>query len=394
MKDEPESISPEEISLHVPPVGPDEDMVCLARGTALPSYFGPYGGQFVPELLLDSLQDLEKCFIHAKDDPEFWRQYESHLTAMTDRREESFQIDDEYGLSGLGATVWQLQNTAPTSHSPARYRLYSTLGQILLACRLGKKRILAETTCEADAVATATLCARLGVHCILFIGARDLGRCPELSAQIDQIGGTIITASCGGQVVRDAINAALQHWIADLDESHYVPSFAIGPHPYPTIVRSFQTRFGTEMWELALSLIGKSPDVVVMNATAGHATMALVSGLMDTESIDLVLIDSRERKLEASPGVFHGSWTEVQQDKAGQVPGPSDPRSHGYCTYPALEPEVNHWISTGKARLVACGGKLNPKLHDHNPAGGWIIHVAKGLANQHQKGHNILAIVS
>lgn len=126
-----------------------------------------------------------------------------------------------------------------------------------------------------------------------------------------------------------------------------------------------------------------------MNATTGHATVALVSSFMDVKNIDLVLLDSRKRILDISPGVFHGSWTEVEQYKDGQVPGPGNPQSHGYCTYPALEPEVSHWISTGKLRLVSCGD-----LHDSPPADSWVVHVARELASQHQQGHNILVIES
>ncbi|KAJ5372099.1 hypothetical protein N7517_004105 [Penicillium concentricum] len=374
-----------QLSIHHPTVNSSAGTPCLAQETILPSHFGPYGGQYVPELLLDSLEDLEQCFINSQGDSNFWRQYQSHLTAMTSRSE-GLQIEVKYGTSSPGANLWLQQGG---SHAAERYRLYSTLGQILLACRLGKKRILAETTSEGDAVATATLCARLGLDCVLFMGARDLKQFPELPGHIDKLGGKLISADGGGQVVRDAINTALQSWIADLHKCHYVPSFAIGPHPFPTIVRTFQTRFGNETREEAISQIGKSPDAVVVSIAAGDAAIALLPGFMDIVGIDVVLVDPSGKIVTMSPGVFHGSWTEVQQDKDGQVASEGDPRSHGYRNYPALEPELSHWVSIGKARVVCCDDRSDSSLVSNR-----VVHAAREVASQLLRGQNVLVIVS
>ncbi|PGH02249.1 tryptophan synthase, alpha subunit [Helicocarpus griseus UAMH5409] len=384
-------VSPVQLPLHNPTINPSADIACLAGEITLPSYFGPYGGQYVPELLLDSLGDLERCFVSALEDPNFWREYQNHLTGMISG---PLQIKNGHDTSGHQvANVWLQEETSHGLHAAKRYRIYSTLGQILLACRLGKKCILAETTSEGDAIATTTLCARLGLCCVLFMGARDLKRFPGLSTHIDKLGGKLVSVGSGGQVVRDAVNTALQSWIADLHECHYVPGVAIGPHPFPTIIRTFQARFGDETWEEAISQIGKNPDAVVVGVAAGDAAVALVPGFMDIRGIDIVLLDHSGRVTTMSPGVFHGSHTELQQDKNGQVTRESDPQSHGYHSYPALEPELSHWVSSGKARVVSCDNGLNPSPDGSGLAGGWLVHAARELANQMRRGENILVIV-
>jgi tryptophan synthase len=380
-----------QLSLHCPTVDLSPDIPCLPQKTILPSYFGPYGGQYVPELLLDSLEDLERCFIDAQADSDFWKQYQGHSTDMFGRFEGPLQVEVEYGTSEPRATLWLKQKD---SHAAGKYRTYSTLGQILLACRLGKKRILTETTAEGDAVVTATLCARLGLHCVLFMGARDLKRFPGLSVRVDKLGGTLLSADGGGQAVRDAINTALQAWIADLHDSHYIPSFAIGPHPFPTIVRTFQALFGNEVREEAISLIGKPPDAVIVSAVAGDAAVALLPGFLDIAGLDIVLVDPSEKIMTMSPGVFHGSWTEVQQDKHGQVSGEGDPQFYGYHSYPALEPELSHWVNIGKARVRSCDKGSDSSPCSPPLVGNRVVHIAREVASQLQRDQNVLVIVS
>ncbi|KAF9883903.1 tryptophan synthetase [Aspergillus nanangensis] len=375
-----EVVSPAQPSLCSPTIDLSPGSPCLAEKTTFPSHFGQYGGQYVPELLLDSLQDLEQCFANAKVERDFWEEYQSHLTAMTGLSRALVQTEEKRCTSSPGASIWLQGQRLHDPLAIERYRLYSTLGQTLLARRLGKKRILAETTSEGDAVATATVCARLGLECILFMGARDLKRFPDLPAHIDNLGGKVVSADSGGQGVRNAINLALQFWIANLHDCHYAPSFAIGPHPFPTIVRTFQARFGHEMREEAVSQIGKSPDVVVVSMAPGDAAIALLPGFMDIVGIDVVLADPPGRLTTMSPGVFHGSWTEVQQDKDGQVAGEGNPKSHGYHSYPSLEPELSYWVSVGKAQVVSCDHQPNSSADSPTLADNRVMHVGRQVA--------------
>ena len=307
--------------------------------------FGQFGGQFVPETLVPACQELEKAFRAAWGDPEFRDELSSLLTnyagrptPVTDAR----RLGDE-----LGCRV--LLKREDLNHTGS-HKINNVLGQALLARRMGKSRLIAETGAGQHGVATATAAALFGMECVVFMGEVDMAR-QELNVfRMNLLGAEVIPALSGSRTLKDAVNEAMRSWVATVEESHYCLGSAMGPHPYPWMVRTFHEVIGTEaLAQCAELLDGGVPDVVTACVGGGSNAIGIFSGFADTDA-ELVGVEPAGgaaigRKV---PGVVHGSKSYLMQDEDGQVLE-AESISAG-LDYPGVGPEHAHLADIGRAR--------------------------------------------
>ncbi|CEL00591.1 Putative Bifunctional tryptophan synthase TRPB [Aspergillus calidoustus] len=323
---------------------------------ASPARFGEFGGQYVPESLMDCLAELERGFDHALNDPTFWEEYRSYYPYMG--RPSSLHLANRLTEHVGGANIWLKREDLNHTGS---HKINNALGQILLARRLGKTRIIAETGAGQHGVATATVCAKFGMKCVVYMGAEDVRRQALNVFRMKLLGASVVAVDAGSRTLRDAVNEAMRAWVVDLDTTHYIIGSAIGPHPFPTIVRTFQSVIGQETKQQMQEQIGKLPDAVVACVGGGSNAVGSFYPFSKDLSVKLLGVEAGGDGIDTnrhsatlsggSKGVLHGVRTYVLQDEHGQI---SDTHSiSAGLDYPAVGPELSNWKDSDRARFIA-----------------------------------------
>ncbi|UZP42545.1 hypothetical protein NXS19_010361 [Fusarium pseudograminearum] len=269
----------------------EEDSALVAQLAALhgkiPERFGEFGGQYVPESLMDCLSQLEEGFNAIKDDPSFWEEYRSYYEYMG--RPGHLHLAERLTEYAGGANIWLKREDLNHTGS---HKINNALGQLLLARRLGKTRIIAETGAGQHGVATATVCAKFGMECTVYMGAEDVRRQALNVFRMRLLGAKVVAVEAGSKTLRDAVNEALRAWVVDLDTTHYIIGSAIGPHPFPTIVRTFQSVIGRETKEQMLEKRGKLPDAVVACVGGGSNAVGMFYPFENEPSVKLLGVEA------------------------------------------------------------------------------------------------------
>ncbi|KAJ6008073.1 hypothetical protein N7540_012049 [Penicillium herquei] len=323
--------------------------------------FGQFGGQYVPEALMECLTELEAGFEQAKYDPAFWSEIDS-FAAYTNRPS-SLHIAPRLTAHAGGARIWLKREDLNHTGS---HKINNALGQIVLARRLGKTAIIAETGAGQHGVATATLCAHFGMKCTIFMGAEDVQRQALNVFRIKLLGATVIPVP-GAQegekgTLRDAVNAAFRTWVTELKTTHFVIGSAFGPYPYPTIVRTLQSVIGTETKEqFRRDMEGKLPDAVVACVGGGSNAAGMFYPFLQDEDVALIGVEAggdgedigrhSATLSRGSVGVLHGVRTYVLQDADGQIS--STHSISAGLDYPGVGPELSSWKESGRARFIS-----------------------------------------
>ncbi|GAB1735130.1 hypothetical protein NU219Hw_g198t1 [Hortaea werneckii] len=329
----------------------------------MPSRFGQFGGQYVPESLMDCLAQLERGFDEARNDPKFWEEYRSYYPYMSrpsslhkaDRLTE--KVRKEAG-AGKGANIYLKREDLNHTGS---HKINNAIGQILLARRLGKTEIIAETGAGQHGVATATVCARFGMKCTVYMGAEDVRRQALNVFRMKLLGASVVAVESGARTLRDAVNEAMRKWVEQLDTTHYIIGSAIGPHPFPTIVRTFQSVIGSETKEQMQALTGRLPDAVVACVGGGSNAVGMFHPFSEDTSVRLLGVEAGGDGLDTArhsatlsggkPGVLHGVRTYILQSPEGQVD-----ETHSISAgldYPGVGPELSNWKESKRATFVA-----------------------------------------
>ncbi|KAF2717789.1 tryptophan synthase-like protein [Polychaeton citri CBS 116435] len=331
--------------------------------SALPSRFGEFGGQYVPESLMDCLVELEQGFNDARNDPKFWEEFRSYYPYMS--RPSSLHIaqhlTDKIRSSapeGKGANIFLKREDL--NHTGA-HKINNAIGQILLARRIGKTEIIAETGAGQHGVATATVCALMGMKCTVYMGAEDVRRQALNVFRMKLLGASVVAVDAGSRTLRDAVNEALRKWVEKLDTTHYIIGSAIGPHPFPTIVRTFQSVIGDETKEQMQALTGRLPDAVVACVGGGSNAVGMFYPFSKDPSVKLLGVEAGGDGVETqrhsatltggTPGVLHGVRTYILQSAEGQI---TDTHSvSAGLDYPGVGPELSGWKDSDRATFVA-----------------------------------------
>ncbi|KAI9804211.1 MAG: anthranilate synthase / indole-3-glycerol phosphate synthase [Sarcosagium campestre] len=377
-----------------------------ADPSAIPSRFGEFGGQYVPESLMDCLAELETGFNEAKDDPEFWKEYRAHYPYMG-RPSQLHKVERLTEHAG-GAQIWLKREDLNHTGS---HKINNALGQVLLARRLGKTEIIAETGAGQHGVATATVCAKFGMKCTVYMGAEDVRRQALNVFRIKLLGAQVIAVEAGSRTLRDAVNEALRAWVVKLSTTHYIIGSAIGPHPFPTIVRTFQSVIGNETKEQMQQMEGKLPDAVVACVGGGSNAVGMFYPFSKDPSVKLLGVEAGGDGIDTdrhsatltggTKGVLHGVRTYVLQNKHGQI---SDTHSvSAGLDYPGVGPELSSWKDADRAKFVAAsdaeaftGFRLLSQLEGIIPAleTAHAIFGAVELAKTMTKDKNIVICLS
>lgn len=338
----------------------DSDSNLVAQLAALhgkiPDRFGEFGGQFVPESLMDCLIQLEDGFNKIKDDPSFWEEYRSYYPYMG--RPGQLHLAERLTEHAGGAKIWLKREDLNHTGS---HKINNALGQLLLARRLGKTRIIAETGAGQHGVATATVCAKFGMECVVYMGAEDVRRQALNVFRMKLLGAKVVAVEAGSRTLRDAVNEALRAWVTDLDTTHYIIGSAIGPHPFPTIVRTFQSVIGNETKAQLQEKRGKLPDAVVACVGGGSNAVGMFYPFSKDLSVQLLGVEAGGDGIDTprhsatlaagTKGVLHGVRTYVLQNEHGQI---QDTHSvSAGLDYPGVGPELAAWKDLKRARFVA-----------------------------------------
>ncbi|KAI5206923.1 tryptophan synthase-like protein [Aureobasidium subglaciale] len=373
---------------------------------AIPARFGEFGGQYVPESLMDCLRELEDGFHAAINDEKFWEEYRTHYEWMG--RPGHLHMAERLTEHAGGANIWLKREDLNHTGS---HKINNALGQVLLARRLGKTEIIAETGAGQHGVATATVCAKFGMKCTVYMGAEDVRRQALNVFRIKLLGAQVIAVEAGSRTLRDAVNEAMRAWVVKLDTTHYIIGSAIGPHPFPTIVRTFQSVIGQETKEQMQALKGKLPDAVVACVGGGSNAVGMFYPFSKDPSVKLLGVEAGGDGIDTdrhsatlsggTHGVLHGVRTYVLQDKHGQI---SDTHSvSAGLDYPGVGPELASWKDNDRAKFIAAtdaeafiGFRLLSQLEGIIPAleTSHAIFGAVELAKTMKKGEDIVICLS
>ncbi len=306
--------------------------------------FGPYGGRYVPETLMAALEELDAVYANAKADPTFWAELEELLRNYVGR---PTPLSDAPRLSAaVGSGVRVVLKREDLNHTGA-HKINNTLGQVLLARRMGKRRIIAETGAGQHGVATATVCARFGLECVVYMGEEDMRRQALNVYRMQLMGARVVSVTSGTKTLKDATNEALRDWVTNVTGTHYIIGSVVGPDPFPRLVRDFQSVIGREARAQVLERFGRLPRTVVACVGGGSNAMGIFHAFLDDKGVELVGVEAAGEGLgterhsaslgRGRPGVFHGSLSYLLQDNDGQVQ-PAHSVSAG-LDYPGVGPE-------------------------------------------------------
>lgn len=319
-------------------------------------HFGPYGGIFASETLMGALTELRDAYLHYRNDPDFLAEYEQELRHFVGRPSPIYHAKRWSQQLG-GAQIYLKREDL--NHTGA-HKVNNTVGQALLARRMGKKRIIAETGAGQHGVATATVAARHGLECVVYMGALDVERQKQNVYRMNLLGARVVPVESGSRTLKDALNEAFRFWITHVDDTFYIIGTVAGPHPYPMMVRDFQTVIGRECRQQMPELTGRQPDVVVAAVGGGSNAIGIFHPYIDDEAVQLVGVEAAGDGLASGrhaaslqcgvPGVLHGNRTYVLQDADGQVI-----ETHSVSAgldYPGVGPEHAWLKDCGRARYV------------------------------------------
>jgi tryptophan synthase beta chain len=330
--------------------------IVLPPERAVAGRFGPYGGRYVPETLVAALDELAALYDGVRRDPAFWAEYEALLAEYVGR---PTPLTEAPRLSEA-ARARVLLKREDLNHTGA-HKINNTVGQILLAQRMGKRRIIAETGAGQHGVATATVCARFGFECVVYMGAEDVQRQRLNVYRMQLLGATVVPVESGTRTLKDAINEALRDWVTNVPTTHYVIGSVVGPDPYPRMVRDFQAIIGREARDQMLARYGRLPQTVVACVGGGSNAMGIFSGFLDDAAVELIGVEAAGEGITTghhsatlsagSPGVLHGSLSYLLQDADGQV-APAHSVSAG-LDYPGVGPEHSWLRDSGRVTYDA-----------------------------------------
>jgi tryptophan synthase beta chain len=319
--------------------------------------FGRFGGRYVPETLMAALEQLDRAYAEAQADPAFAHQVATLLRDFVGRPT-PFGPAERLSAHAGGAAIWLKREDL--AHTGA-HKINNTIGQALLAKRLGKRRIIAETGAGQHGVATATACARLGLRCEVYMGAEDVRRQALNVFRMRLLGAKVNAVETGSRTLKDATNEAMRDWMGSVDDTHYIIGSVVGPHPFPMMVRDFQSVIGRECRAQCMERLGRLPEAVVACVGGGSNAAGIFFPFIGDPGVRLVGVEAGGRGPAAgqhaaplsfgSPGVLHGSLSYVLQDSAGQT---ADVHScSAGLDYPGVGPEHSFWKDTGRVTYVA-----------------------------------------
>ncbi|WP_228257277.1 tryptophan synthase subunit beta [Marinobacter sp. NP-4(2019)] len=328
--------------------------------SALPDargHFGAYGGRFVSETLMDSLMTLEKEYLRLKKDPEFQKTFDEDLANYVGRPSPLYFAERLTRETG-GAQIWLKREDL--NHTGA-HKVNNTIGQALLASFLGKKRVIAETGAGQHGVATATVCARLGLECHVFMGSEDVKRQSLNVYRMKLLGAEVHSVESGTKTLKDAMNDAMRDWVSNVDETFYIIGTVAGPHPYPLLVRDFQSVIGRETRRQSLDQAGKLPDALVACVGGGSNAIGMFYPFLTDENVQMYGVEAGGLGIESGqhaaplcagrPGVLHGNRTYLMEDDNGQIA--STHSVSAGLDYPGVGPEHSWLKDIGRARYVS-----------------------------------------
>ena len=318
-------------------------------------YFGNFGGLFIPETLSHALNELDDLYQSIKDDQQFkdelsnlYRDYVGRPSPLYFAKTLTEHLN--------GPKIWFKREDL--NHTGA-HKINNTVGQALLAKMLGKKRIIAETGAGQHGVATASVCAMLGLECIVYMGAKDVKR-QELNVfKIETLGAEIVPVESGTATLKDALNEAIRDWVTNVEDSHYIIGSVTGPHPYPTIVRDFNAISGTELKKQSLSQLGKLPDMIIACVGGGSNAIGVFHPFLQDDAVELIGVEAGGKGIndigsasinDGNIGVLHGAKTKILQDETGAIL-PTSSISAG-LDYPGVGPEHAHLDDIKRAKYV------------------------------------------
>jgi tryptophan synthase beta chain len=320
-------------------------------------HFGSFGGRYVPETLMPALEELAEAFASVENDPEFKAELNELLEHYAGRKTplyEARRLSKELG----GARIFLKREDL--THTGA-HKINNALGQVLLAKRMGKTRIIAETGAGQHGVATATVSALLGLECVVYMGTLDIERQHLNVVRMRMLGAKVEPVESGSCSLKDAVNEAIRDWVTNVQDTHYIIGSVVGPHPYPLMVREFQAVIGQEAKEQIVSRIGRLPDMLVACVGAGSNAIGTFYPFLDDESVELMGVEAAGHGIETGkhacslsegdPGVLHGAYSYLLQDEAGQVQ-----EAHSISAgldYPGVGPEHSHLKDIQRAQYTS-----------------------------------------
>ena len=318
--------------------------------------FGRFGGQYVPETLMVAVRQLERAYAQARVDSAFWAELEGYLTHYVGRPSPLYfarRLTERLGGPRIYLKREDLNHTGA-------HKINNTLGQAMLAGRMGKRRIIAETGAGQHGVATATAAAVFGMECVVYMGAEDVRRQRLNVYRMELMGTRVVPVRSGQQTLKDAINEAMRDWIATVETTHYVIGSVMGPHPFPMIVRDFQSIIGRETRRQMMDRCGRLPEVVVACVGGGSNAAGMFYPFIEDEGVRLIGVEAAGEGLDrrhsatiarGKTGVLHGMQTVVLQDEDGQTL-PVHSVSAG-LDYPGVGPEHAFWAESGRVEYVS-----------------------------------------
>ncbi len=328
------------------------------NASAAKGYFGPFGGQFVPETLMAALDQLDRQFQAAMADETFRTELDRCLREIAGRPSELYFARRFTEILG-GAKIYLKREDM--NHTGA-HKINNTLGQALLTLRMGKKRIIAETGAGQHGVATAAAAAVFGLDCEVYMGTEDIRRQALNVFRMKLLGAEVIPVTTGQCTLKDALNEALRDWMGSVDHTHYVLGSVAGPHPFPTIVTEFQSCIGQEARQQMLQAEDRLPDLLIACVGGGSNASGLFKPMIDDKDVAMVGVEAGGRSMHlgdhaaslcvGAPGVLHGSLSYVLQDAEGQT-APVHSVSAG-LDYPGVGPEHSYWKESGRVRYTTC----------------------------------------
>ena len=320
-------------------------------------HFGPYGGVFVGETLIEALDQLKAAYERYRQDPEFRAEFEYELKHYVGRPSPIYHAkrwSEHFG----GAQVYLKREDL--NHTGA-HKINNTVGQALLARRMGKPRVIAETGAGMHGVAAATVAARYGMECVVYMGSEDIRRQVQNVYRMKLLGASVVPVESGSRTLKDALNEAMRDWVTNVDNTFYIIGTVAGPHPYPMMVRDFQSVIGMEARQQMQEMAGRQPDALLACVGGGSNAMGLFYPYIADESVRLVGVEAAGRGLESGkhaatlcagkPGVLHGNRTYLLQDDNGQII-----ETHSISAgldYPGVGPEHAWLKDSGRAEYVA-----------------------------------------
>ncbi|KQN75341.1 tryptophan synthase subunit beta [Duganella sp. Leaf61] len=320
-------------------------------------HFGPYGGSFVAETLTYALAELNTAYERYSQDQEFLEEFRYELKHFVGRPSPIYHAKRWSEIAG-GAQIYFKREDL--NHTGA-HKINNVIGQALLARRMGKKRIIAETGAGQHGVATATICARFGLECVVYMGSEDVKRQAQNVYRMKLLGATVVPVESGSKTLKDALNEAMRDWVTNIENTFYIIGTVAGPHPYPMLVRDFQSVIGEECLVQMPEMTGRQPDVVTACIGGGSNAMGIFYPYIDQKQVRLIGVEAAGEGLDGNkhaasltkgyPGVLHGNRTYLLQDENGQII-----ETHSVSAgldYPGVGPEHAYLKDIGRAEYVS-----------------------------------------